>query len=165
MTRERMKRIEFVYKPGKSIAGCHYSEVLDAVLAKCLEYSEFKRFGSAREVVDALACTDTTASAEQAIELGEIVLAKQLAIQALDNPDTPVEKRIRSLRTLALAEVAEEQLDEALDHYKQALALADSSGAYFHQAQQYNELVDGAVAIYTQRGQAGQARLMTKKRK
>ena len=165
MNRERMKRVEFRYRPGKSVPGCHYSEALDAILAKCLEYSEFNRYGSAREVLEALNNTDTTATAEQAIQQGELALATDLANQALANPDTPADKRIRALRTLAMAEVAQDQLDQGLDHYKQAIALAESSGALFHQAQEFNELVDGATAIYTSRGQAGQARLMAKKRK
>jgi len=165
MDRERLKRVNFTYRAGKTIEGCHYSEPLDAILARCLAYGEFSRYGSALEVLQALQNTDTAASAEQSLAMGETDLARQLAHQSIDNPDTPADKRIRSMRTLAMADEAQGRLEEAIEGYKQAIALAESSGALFHSPAEFNELVDQAAAIYTRRGMAGQARLMSKKRK
>jgi len=165
MNRERMKRVDFTYRAGKTIQGCHYLDVLDVILARCLEFSDFARYGSAREVLEALDATDTAATAEQAVAMGDVALAARLATQALENPDTPDDKRIRAFRTLGVAARETDRLDEALDYFKQAIALAESSGELFHTPSDFNELVDGAVAIYQSRGQAGQARLMAKKRR
>ena len=165
MNRERLKRVDFRYRPGKSIPGCHYDDLLDAVLGRCLEYSDFKRYGSAEEVLAALSQADTAATAAQAEQQGDHGLARQLAGQALANPDTPPDKRIQALATLAAAHAAGGNLDDALDCYKQAIAEAETSGALFHLPSDFNALVDGAVAIYTSRGQAGLARLLSKKRR
>ncbi len=162
---ERAKRASFRYRPGKSIPGVHYSDRLDAILGRCLEYTEFARYGSAREVLDALRQTDSAATAAAALAAGSSEVARQLALEALANPDTPPEKRLLSLRTLAAAHEGNEELDEALERYKEAIALADASGILFHEPSRYNALIDAVVLLYTKRGQAGMARLMGKKRR
>ncbi len=165
MNRERLKRVDFRFKPGRNVPGCHYLDVLDAVLARCLEYSDFRRYGSAQEVLDALAQTDTTGTAAQAVQMGDTALARHLAEQALANPDTQSDKRIQAWKVMAEADVADGRLDQGLDHYKQAIAEAESTGALFHLPSDFNALLDGAIAIHTSRGQAGLARLLAKKRK
>lgn len=162
---ERGKRIDFRYVPGKAIPGVHYSEILDAVLARCLEYAEIARYGSARAVLDALQQADTVSTAESSLATGDNRLALQLAERALANPDTDDEKRVTCLRTLAAAHDALGDQEQALGRYKEAIALAESSGVLFRDTGAFNALVDAAVLIYLKRGQAGMARLMGKKRR
>lgn len=162
---ERRKRLEFRYRPGKSITGVHSSEVLDAILARCLEYAELSRFGSAQAVLDALQNTDTVATAESALVAGDTLTARALAERALANADTDNAMRLKSLRVVAAACDALGDTDQALDRYKQAIALAESSGALFHNPSEFNALVDAAALIYAKRGQGGMARLMSRKRK
>jgi serine/threonine-protein kinase len=162
---ERKKRMDFRYVPGRAIPGVHWSEVLDAVLARCLEYSEVARYGSARAVLDALRHTDTAATAESALALGDPRTAQQLAEQALANPDIDDAKRVTCLRTLAAAHEALGDQDEALKRYKEAIALAEATGVLFHDTAAFNTLVDAAVRLHLARGQAGMARLMGRKRR
>lgn len=162
---ERRKRLEFRYRPGRTIPGVHYSDELDATLARCLEYSELARFGSARAVLDALTHTDTAATSESALATGDPATAMRLASQLLANPDTDDVKRIRGLRTLAAAHEALGEQDAALERYKEAMTLAESSGALFHVPDQFNAIVDAVVLIHIKRGQAGMARLASRKRK
>jgi hypothetical protein len=139
--------------------------LLDAVLARCLAYSELARFGSARAVLDALEETDPTAALDQALAAGQWDLVRRLAEQALANPDTPAEKQIAALAALRDAAVAAGDDDGAVTQGRAAVALAESSGALFHQPTRFNALVDAVVLIYTKRGQAGMARLFAKKKK
>lgn len=162
---ERTKRATFRYRPGKDVPGVHYSELLDAVLAKCLAYSERARYPTAQAVLDALKQTDTVATAESALQSGAYATALRLAEQALANPDTDTAKRITSLRVAAAAQEAMGDLNRALELYRKAIALAESTGALFHNSEAFNALVDGVVLIYTQTGRAGMARLASRKRK
>lgn len=162
---ERRKRMDFVYRPGRSIEGVHYLDVLDAILARCLEYAEIARFGSAQAVLDALFQTDTVATAESALAMGDYRTALQLAERALTNPDTDDDRRVKILRMVAAAHDALGDQEQALERYKEAIALAESSGVLFHNQGAFNDLVDAVVLIYTKRGQAGMARVVSKRRK
>ena len=164
-TAERGKRLGFRYRPGKSVPGVHYSEILDAILARCLEYSEIARYGSAQAVVEALQGSNTVAAAESALASGEYRAALHLTGQALANTDTDGQKRVRSLRVAAASHDALGDQDDALAYYRQAIDVAEATGVLFHNAGSFNALVDAVVLIYTKRGQAGMARLMSKKRK
>ncbi|MDR1440923.1 MAG: serine/threonine protein kinase [Bifidobacteriaceae bacterium] len=165
MLEERRRRTDFRYRLGKDIPGVHYSEALDAILARCLAYTEMTRFGSARAVLDALEEADPSATLDQALASGEWGLADQLAGQVLDNPESGDEERVAALAARARAAAATDQDAQALENYRQAVGMAEASGALFHRPSEFNALVDAVVLIYTKRGQGGMARLFAKKRK
>jgi serine/threonine-protein kinase len=162
---ERLRRVNFEPRAGRSIPGVRHSEFIDAVLARCLAYTEAARFGSARAVLEAIDRADPTAALDQALAAGQWALVRDLATQALDNPDTEPRRRIAALAALARAHSQAGESTEALARGREAVALAETSGALFHEPSKFNALVDAVVSNYTERGQAGMARLFAKKRK
>jgi serine/threonine-protein kinase len=164
MVEERAKRQRFQPRPGAAVPGVHASAFLDAVLAKCLAYGELNRYPSARAVLDALAHSDTAATAAQAVNT-DPALALRLAEEALANPATAPEQRIAAGRTAAEAHAAQGDETAALAAYREAIAIAEASGALFHNDGAFNALVDAAVLLHIKRGQAGLARLLAKKKR
>jgi serine/threonine-protein kinase len=165
MEAEWRRRLNFRSRPGKDIPGVRYSEFLDAVLARCLAYAEMDRYGSAGAALEALEGADQSATLATAVAGGQWELALELATKVLEAPDAGDEKRIAALRAAGQALEQLGQEDGALERYRAAVDLAESSGALFHRPSVFNALVDATAAIYVRRGQAGMARLFGKKRK
>ncbi len=165
MIAERKKRLDFVYRPGSSFKGVNASPLLDAILSRCLAYTEEARFRSAQEVLAALEKTDLCSTLEQAAALGDYALAQTLFEQAMAHPDLDDPRRVRCLRALAKAHADREQLDAALELLKQAFTLAEQRGIFFHLPSERNALIDDISLLYLKKGQGGMARIFAQKKK
>jgi serine/threonine-protein kinase len=158
---ERLKRTQFKPLPGAQIDGVHPSTLIDAVLAKCLAYSEFSRYGSAKAVLDAL--KSGAGDAADALLDSDPAAALEQAKTALNDPDPG--KRIAALRSAALASQALGDDNSALKYLRSAIKDAEETGALFANPSEFNALVDTSRAIYERLGRAGMARIMTKKKR
>ncbi len=161
---ERM-RVMFRYKPGGEIDGVQPSELLDAVLRRCLEFNEGARFSSAREVIELLshpAVSEKETLFEKMTQsferesYGECIsyceaLLKETGISA--------ETKAITLETLGDCRAEGGDMAAALESYLAAFREAKEMGVYFARIPDHNRLVNKAAGAYEAQGKAGMARI------
>lgn len=165
MLSERKKRLEFVFRPGAAYSGTDPSSRLDKILSRCLRFNEAARYQSADEVLSELKGASSTEAVRQALLDEDFFAAETLAREALRSERIVDEERVHYLSSLGKALSGQERISEALEAYNQALTLAEESGVYFHKPSKYNELIDAMCILYLKNGQAGTARLFSRKKK
>jgi serine/threonine-protein kinase len=164
MDKEREKRLLFRFRPGRSFPGAQPSEKLDAIFARCLEYTPNARFQSALEVLEALSEADVFQTMQEALRSGRYDYALALSEKALA-ASPPAERRVFCLKTRADALTALGRNSEALDALKAAIEIAEQTGAFVRTPSDWNALIDAICLVYTKMGQAGMARIFARKKR
>jgi hypothetical protein len=85
----------------------------------------------------------------------------RLATETLADPTTAPPTRLAALRRAAESHAALGATDAALAHYRDALALAESTTL---DPTDFNALIDALAALYQTRGQPGMSRLTRSRR-
>ncbi|MDO5132152.1 MAG: serine/threonine-protein kinase [Eubacteriales bacterium] len=165
MLEERKKRSDFVFKPGAAYPGTDPSPRLDEILSRCLRFSELARYQSADEVLGALKGAGSADALRMALVEEDFPAAEKLAREALSGTRIDDEERIGFLKSLGKALAGQERIGEALETYGEALDLAERSGVFFHKPSKYNEIIDAMCVLYLKNGQAGTARLFSRKKR
>jgi serine/threonine protein kinase len=159
-------RTEFCFRSGACFPDAKPSPLLDAVLRRCLEYSQIARFQTAGEVLQALKGTyalDTLAAS--ALKNGDLTLAEAQALSALKQgghtPDSEADIRL----TLGDVYAARESWSAALEQYMLVYQIDERSQIYFHAPARFNALVERIANAYARDGQEQSARVWLKRRR
>jgi serine/threonine-protein kinase len=162
---ERHRRTMWRYRPCREIPGVRTTGLLDDVLGRCLAYGEAARLGSARAVLLALVDAEPCVRVDRALASGDWQVAARAAEAWLTDGSLTDEDRLAALSAAAQALAACGDTDAALEHYRDAVALAEASGVALRRPQDFNTLVQAVEVLYLKRGQPGMARLFAKKRR
>jgi eukaryotic-like serine/threonine-protein kinase len=162
----RRLRLEFYFRSGACFPDTKPSPMLDAVLRRCLEYSQLARFQTAGEVLQALEGTYALdALAASALENGDLALAETQALGALTQgghtPDSEADIRL----TLGDVYTARESWGAAMKQYKLVYQIDERSQIYFHAPARFNALVERIANAYAQDGQEQSAQIWLNRRR
>lgn len=158
----RDMRVKWKYQPGSDMIGMKPSEKLDAILSKCLKFSDAERYQSADEVLKALE-RESLSYAEEVYKNGYADFAEEIARRLLGDRKTKDEDRVGLYRLLGDIEKDRQHYKEAKDHYLEAYKLAEKTGVYFLLKPQMCSLLQELVSCYENLGQKGSAGLYRKK--
>lgn len=165
MLRERKKRIDFQFRGGACFEGTDPSPRLDAILMRCLRFSDIARYHSANDVLEALRGANSPEALRQALLDNDFEKAIEIANEILASPRLTDEQQLECLVACGKAYAGKGENEQAIASYMEALKFADKTGVYFHRPSKYNELVDGVCILYSKNGQPGSAGLFAKKKK
>lgn len=165
MLRERKKRVDFQFRGGACFEGTDPSPRLDAILARCLRYSDKARYTSAAAVLEALEGAKSIEALRQSLLDNEFDAVLRISEEMLAGPRLKDDQRIECLTSRAKAYAGKGDIGQALATYMETLELVDATGIYFHRPSKYNELIDSICILYLRAGQTGNARLFAKKKR
>lgn len=165
MLRERKKRVDFQFRGGACFEGTDPSPRLDAILARCLRYSDKARYTSAAAVLEALEGAKSIEALRQSLQDNEFDAVLRISEEMLAGPRLKDDQRIECLTSRGKAYAGKGDIGQALATYMETLELVDATGIYFHRPSKYNELIDSICILYLRAGQTGNARLFAKKKR
>lgn len=165
MLRERKKRVDFQFRGGACFEGADPSPRLDAILARCLRYSDKARYTSAAAVLEALEGAKSIEALRQSLLDNEFDAVLRISEEMLAGSRLKDDQRIECLTSRAKAYAGKGDIGQALATYMETLELVDATGIYFHRPSKYNELIDSICILYLRAGQTGNARLFAKKKR
>lgn len=158
----RQMRTQWKYQPGSQMVGMQPSEKLDAILSKCLMFSEMQRYQNAQMVLPDLE-KESLALAEGAYESGHFEFAEKIALALLSDPKTSDRDQVELHCLIGNIRKEEGNWTEAKNCYLKAYKTADSTGVYFLLKPRMRELLALLVDCYERLGQRGSAGLYRKK--
>ncbi|MCL2697079.1 MAG: protein kinase [Oscillospiraceae bacterium] len=153
-------RIDWAYKNGASVSGCDDSPKLDAILSKCLKFSQSARYDDCEAVLKDIN-SDNISLARSALLNGNTQFAETIATSALNTAKTADKTEL--LWLLGDIKTKSENIKAAKDYYLEAYKLADENGVYFLNKPKMRALLGALADSFRDLNQKGMENLYRKK--
>jgi serine/threonine protein kinase len=158
----RRMRVEWRYTKGSDMAGVAKSEKLDAILSKCLRFSEKERYVDALQLLSDIKAEGASIALE-AFTNRDFDFAELSAKSLLQTASATDKDKTDLLWMLGNIETERGDRKSAKDYYSQAFKLAEQTGAYFLDKPRLRELLHTLADCYRDLGQKGMENLYRKK--
>jgi serine/threonine protein kinase len=158
----RRMRIDWRYTKGSDIVGVAKSEKLDAILAKCLRFSENERYADATQILSDIKAGGISIP-QEAFANRDFDFAENSAKSLLQTVSTSDRDKADLLWLLGNIETKRGDRKSAKDYYSASYKLADQTGVYCLDKPRLRELIHTLADCYRDLEQKGMENLYRKK--